>query len=110
MCSQIRCKRSSKMKKNIPVCTAKLSVNETEKFLKDFEELEIGRDGICHVVIQPDPRIKHLMSIKPKEVCKIFIFVPSESIEYLVRSSFEDGLLHHWGWDKKFKLHKKQKH
>jgi len=70
-----------------------LSAEELEKFTKDVSAITISQTAI----ISSTP-------LAGKDVLLVTISVDEKIDGYFLRVSLKDGLLHHWGWDKKLKI------
>ena len=71
---------------------AELNREEVIKFTSDFYEVESCR-GV-KVIITPNSDKKHLFNV--------FIESEAKIRGYFLERSFKDGLMCHWGWNKKF--------
>ncbi|MCC7004399.1 hypothetical protein IT397_00555 [Candidatus Nomurabacteria bacterium] len=79
------------------VTIALLPTDEAGKFVKDIGNLEV-RD-YCEVRVEfNDPALRR------EALCRVTLTAHSDDGEYFLRASLKDGMLHHWGWDRKFKL------
>lgn len=70
---------------------AQLSGKELRQFHLDFSSLEMAE--LARLNIKTEKDNYHQVTI-----------IPEKTSEDHVKWSFKNGMMHHWGWDKKFKV------
>lgn len=74
-----------------------LNSDERREFLKDFYELEVSR--VSRVTIRPVSPLP----TRPVHVEITLSIKSGSTLSQFLHATFTNGMMHHWGWDKKFR-------